>query len=74
VVRDGWNGFLVPPTRPDRLTAALRALVESPELRRTMGARAGRMACEEHDARRNNRAILQLMRQISGATGCTAWT
>jgi glycosyltransferase involved in cell wall biosynthesis len=69
VVRDGWNGFLVPPARPDRLTTALRALVESPDLRRTMGARGRRMACEEHDAGRNNRTILDLMRQMSRTDG-----
>jgi glycosyltransferase involved in cell wall biosynthesis len=71
VVREGWNGLLVPPRRADLLAAALRALVEQPELRRTMGARGRRMACEEHDAERNNRAILDLMRRISG-TGAAA--
>jgi glycosyltransferase involved in cell wall biosynthesis len=67
VVRDGWNGFLVPPRRPDRLSAALRTLVENPELRRTMGARGRRMACETHDAARNNSTILEMMRRLSDA-------
>jgi glycosyltransferase involved in cell wall biosynthesis len=67
LVRDGWNGFLVPPRRPDRLGAALRTLVEHPELRRTMGARGRRMACETHDAARNNSTILEMMRRLSDA-------
>jgi hypothetical protein len=34
-----------------------------------MGARGRRMACEEHDAVRNNRTILDLMRQMSRTDG-----
>jgi len=40
VVRDGENGYLVPPRNIIALAAALRKLIESPSLRATMGARS----------------------------------
>jgi glycosyltransferase involved in cell wall biosynthesis len=72
MVRQGWNGFVVPPRRPDRMVAALRPLVDDPEMRLTMGARGRVIACEEHDAERNNRAIIELMGQVADAreTAC----
>jgi starch synthase len=47
VVEDGKTGILVPPGRPDDLAAALRRVLENPELGRRMG-RAGRKRVEEH--------------------------
>lgn len=38
LVEDGWNGRVVPPQDPDRLTDAIRSLVEQPETRRQMSA------------------------------------
>lgn len=38
VVRDGENGCLVPPRDVEALTAALRGLIEDPDLRRRYGA------------------------------------
>jgi glycosyltransferase involved in cell wall biosynthesis len=40
VVRDGENGLLVPPGRPDELAAALRRLLEEPGLRARLAAAA----------------------------------
>lgn len=40
VVRDGENGLLVSPGRPDELAAALASLVGEPELRRRLAAGA----------------------------------
>ena len=40
VVRDGENGLLVPPGRPDELAAALRRVLEEPGLRERLAARA----------------------------------
>jgi glycosyltransferase involved in cell wall biosynthesis len=40
LVEDGWNGYVVPPHDPDRLSAALRLLAEQPETRRQMSARS----------------------------------
>lgn len=42
VVIDGHSGLLVPVAAPDRLAAALRRLVEEPELRGRLGAEARR--------------------------------
>ncbi len=46
VVEDGKTGLLVPPGRPDDLAAALRRVLENPELGRRMGL-AGRRRVEE---------------------------
>ena len=46
VVEDGVTGLLVPPARPDELAAALRRVLENPELGRRLG-RAGRRRVEE---------------------------
>ncbi len=40
VVRDGENGLLVPPGRPDELAAAMRRVLEEPGLRERLAARA----------------------------------
>jgi glycosyltransferase involved in cell wall biosynthesis len=45
LVEDGVSGYVVPPARPDRIAAALRALAEDPELRARTGA-AGRARVE----------------------------
>ncbi len=39
LVRDGWNGFVVPHDDPGRLAEALRTLVADADLRREFGAR-----------------------------------
>jgi glycosyltransferase involved in cell wall biosynthesis len=36
LVEDGWNGCVVPPRDPDRLTLAIRSLLEQPETRMQM--------------------------------------
>lgn len=40
VVRDGWNGLLVPPRDPEKLAAAVLRLAASPDERRLMGSRS----------------------------------
>ncbi len=47
LIEDGANGFLVPPDDPERLVAALRALLLDESLRRTMGEKARRRVLEE---------------------------
>jgi glycosyltransferase involved in cell wall biosynthesis len=51
VVDDGVDGLLVPPGRPDQLAAALRRLVEHPDLRMRL-AEAARQAGNRFDVRR----------------------
>src|SRR2546429_641561 len=40
IVRDGWNGLLVPPQDPRRLAAAVLRLLASPDERKLMGSRS----------------------------------
>jgi glycosyltransferase involved in cell wall biosynthesis len=47
IVRDGENGLLVPPKNPDALAEALRELIDSPERRRSMGARGRQIVKNE---------------------------
>lgn len=47
LVREGWNGLLVPRDDPGALAAALRRLIDDPALRAAMGQRS-RSAIEAH--------------------------
>jgi len=47
VVAEGETGYLVPGGRPDRIAEELNRLLDSPELRRSMGA-AGRVRMHTH--------------------------
>ena len=56
-VRDGYSGFLVPERDPAALAAALRRLVESPELLRQMGRQAAQSVQAEFE---QSRAVAKL--------------
>lgn len=47
IVRDGVNGFLVPPRDHTALARAIRRLVENPEQRSSMGAKGREIAVKE---------------------------
>ncbi len=47
IVRHGFNGLLVPRQDPAALAAALRQLIEQPDLRRAMGANGRTLAASE---------------------------
>lgn len=68
MVRDGVNGYLVPPGDPRRLAEALEALVANPERRAAFGRWSRVVAEQAHDASYNNRAIFALMAQAAGST------
>jgi glycosyltransferase involved in cell wall biosynthesis len=40
LVEDGWNGYVVPPRDPEKLSIAIHSLVGQPELRQKMSARS----------------------------------
>jgi len=46
LVRDGWNGFIVPHRDSRRLAEAIECLVASPALRRTFGARSQKLVAQ----------------------------
>lgn len=64
-VRDGIEGILVPPRRPDRLAAALEDLVRDPNRRATMGRAAFRRA-EAFDITRGERAVEEVYEGLVG--------
>jgi glycosyltransferase involved in cell wall biosynthesis len=39
LVKDGWNGYVVPPRDPEKLSAAIDSLLRQPELKQRMAAR-----------------------------------
>lgn len=57
-VREGVNGFLVPPHDPDALFEAMMRFVRDPALIARMGAASRRMAEERFDVRKVNGDIL----------------
>jgi len=67
MVRDGVNGYLVPPAHPRALGRALVSLVLSSSMRREMGLASRRLAEQEHDADANNRRIIELMITVADA-------
>jgi glycosyltransferase involved in cell wall biosynthesis len=48
VVRDGENGLLVPPGDPEALAAAILELLDKPDLRRSLRAKAQERMTESH--------------------------
>ncbi len=65
LVQEGVTGYLVRRGDPRQLAQALTELVRSPSRRAAMGRAGQQLAVEEHDAMRNNRAILDLLTQVS---------
>lgn len=71
LVEHGVSGWLVPPGSVDELASALRAaLTTSPERLAEMGRRGAARVAEQHDARREARALAQLIeRSCAGQAG-----
>ena len=67
MVNDSVNGFLVRPRDPRALGVALETLVTDARKRAAFGRWSRVFAEQEHDARKNNRAIFALMRAVSRA-------
>lgn len=61
VVREGANGFLVPPRDPAAIAAAMLRLVEEDGLADRMGAASRKMAEETFDVRKVNVVICETM-------------
>ena len=62
VVRDGYNGYLVPLRNPQALAAALESFIERPDLMVSMGAAGRKMALDDFDAEKVAAHILEDMR------------
>ena len=65
VAIEGETGLLVPPGDAEALTVALRTLVEQPELRARLGARAALLVAERFDSERNTQMLLDLLKLVA---------
>ena len=64
IVRDGENGFLIPPKDPGALAKAIRVLLEDPVLRRRMGKRGREIVVREFSAELVARQTLAVYRDL----------
>jgi glycosyltransferase involved in cell wall biosynthesis len=67
MVREGFNGRLVPRGSVPDLAEALHELVRDPGRRRRMGRESLRLALGEHDAMINNQRIVDLVWSLASA-------
>ncbi len=65
VIKDGINGFLVPPKEPGQLAIALRKLINDSTLRGKMGASSRKLAVERFDRRHITEQILAIYQSMS---------
>jgi glycosyltransferase involved in cell wall biosynthesis len=65
IVREGENGFLVPPGDERALAARIAALLEDPALRKRMGAAGRRLAAERFSPDANAVATERVLRAIA---------
>src|SRR3546814_7059109 len=61
-VREGLNGFLVPPRNAQKLAAAMERFLADPALAVEMGANARRCAEEQYDVDKVNALLIDCMR------------
>ena len=64
IVRDGENGFLIPPKDPEALALAMRTLINDPQLRVRMGARGREIVVNEFSSQRIIEEFLVLFRRV----------
>jgi glycosyltransferase involved in cell wall biosynthesis len=64
VVRDGVNGFLVPPGDPESLWDRVRLLIQDRELRARFGKESRRIALAEFNEARVISATLEIYRRL----------
>jgi glycosyltransferase involved in cell wall biosynthesis len=63
IVRDGETGLLTPPGDQAALTAALKRLVENPELRLRQGQQVIELVARAFDAHTNAQRLLDVLKQ-----------
>jgi glycosyltransferase involved in cell wall biosynthesis len=71
IVKDGINGFLVPPKDSVSLCQALAKLLQNPGLRARMGAQGREIVVKEFSVDRISRETLDLYRELLGQARST---
>jgi glycosyltransferase involved in cell wall biosynthesis len=66
IVRDGWNGLLVPPDQPDLLAGKIHLLLERPDLRGTFGARGLKLMQEKYSAPKVSQQFSLIYKSLLG--------
>jgi glycosyltransferase involved in cell wall biosynthesis len=66
VLLPGKTGLLLDDASPQKLAAALRLLIDDPELRTRLGAAAAEHAREKFDPARNARAVEHVYENLLG--------
>lgn len=76
VVRDGVNGILVPPRRPDLLAQAILHCLRNPEESRSMGLRGREIVADEFTFEQQNRRLEAIYDEViaEGASRSAART
>ena len=69
VVADGINGFLVPVHDVRQLEAALKKLIDDPEMRHNMGCAGYHKARKEFDERRVCKIVIETYNHLLSAKG-----
>ncbi len=64
LVKDGINGFLVPPRNPAALRDRLKELLQNPALREEMGRRGREIYLRDYTFERMKEAVLELYRSL----------
>ncbi len=68
IVRDGFNGALVPERDPKALVESFKALLEDPELRSRYGRNGRRLVMEEFGLEAVNEATLAVYERLVSAS------
>jgi len=61
LIRNGIDGLLVPPSNTEALAAALRQLLDDPDLRLRIGQAGRQRVLDRFDLRKNSAALADVM-------------
>jgi colanic acid/amylovoran biosynthesis glycosyltransferase len=67
LIRHGVDGWLIPPSDPAELAAAIRELMDDPGLRRRLGESARQRVVEKYNLGRNIACLAEIFRRRLGA-------
>lgn len=66
LIRDGFNGLLVPPADERSLAGAILRLIGDPDLRLRLGREARRRVLDGYDVNRNAERLAEVFRRRLG--------